>query len=146
MAGIPDEESGLLDMIKRHEGVRSKVYVCSGGYETIGVGRNISETGLGLDNKEIEYLLSNDILRIRKELEDEYPWFSRLDTVRQDALIDISFNLGQTVLRKFKNALHAMSKKQYKQAADEFMDSRWSKQVGNRAVEVTNMIKYGEYQ
>jgi len=146
MAGIPDEESGLLDMIKRHEGVRSKVYVCSGGYETIGVGRNISETGLGLDNKEIEYLLSNDILRIRKELEDEYPWFSRLDTVRQDALIDMSFNLGQTVLRKFKNALHAMSKKQYKQAADEFMDSRWSKQVGNRAVEVTNMIKYGEYQ
>jgi len=146
MAGIPDEESGLLDMIKRHEGVRSKVYVCSGGYETIGVGRNISETGLGLDNKEIEYLLSNDILRIRKELEDEYPWFSRLDTVRQDALIDISFNLGQTVLRKFKNALHAMSKKQYEQAADEFMDSRWSKQVGNRAVEVTNMIKYGEYQ
>jgi len=146
MAGIPDEESGLLDMIKRHEGVRSKVYVCSGGYETIGVGRNISETGLGLDNKEIEYLLSNDILRIRKELEDEYPWFSRLDTVRQDALIDMSFNLGQTVLRKFKNALHAMSKKQYNQAADEFMDSRWSKQVGNRAVEVTNMIKYGEYQ
>tara|TARA_B100000780_G_scaffold265481_1_gene220932 strand:- start:590 stop:1030 length:441 start_codon:yes stop_codon:yes gene_type:complete len=146
MAGIPDEESGLLDMIKRHEGVRSKVYVCSGGYETIGVGRNISETGLGLDNKEIEYLLSNDILRIRKELEDEYPWFARLDTVRQDALIDISFNLGQTVLRKFKNALHAMSKKQYEQAADEFMDSRWSKQVGNRAVEVTNMIKYGEYQ
>jgi len=146
MAGIPDEESGLLDMIKRHEGVRSKVYVCSGGYETIGVGRNISETGLGLDDKEIAYLLSNDILRIRKELEDEYPWFSRLDTVRQDALIDISFNLGQTVLRKFKNALHAMSKKQYEQAADEFMDSRWSKQVGNRAVEVTNMIKYGEYQ
>ena len=146
MAGIPDEESGLLDMIKRHEGVRSKVYVCSGGYETIGVGRNISETGLGLDDKEIAYLLSNDILRIRKELEDEYPWFARLDTVRQDALIDISFNLGQTVLRKFKNALHAMSKKQYKQAADEFMDSRWSKQVGNRAVEVTNMIKYGEYQ
>ena len=146
MAGIPDEESGLLDMIKRHEGVRSKVYVCSGGYETIGVGRNISETGLGLDNKEIEYLFSNDILRIRKELEDEYPWFARLDTVRQDALIDISFNLGQTVLRKFKNALHAMSKKQYEQAADEFMDSRWSKQVGNRAVEVTNMIKYGEYQ
>jgi len=146
MAGIPDEESGLLDMIKRHEGVRSKVYVCSGGYETIGVGRNISETGLGLDDKEIAYLLSNDILRIRKELEDEYLWFSRLDTVRQDALIDISFNLGQTVLRKFKNALHAMSKKQYEQAADEFMDSRWSKQVGNRAVEVTNMIKYGEYQ
>ena len=146
MTGILNEESGLLDMLKRHEGVRSKVYVCSGGYETIGVGRNISETGLGLDDREINYLLGNDILRVRKELEDEYPWFVRMDSVRQDALIDISFNLGQTVLRKFKNALKAMAKKQYEEAANEFMDSRWSQQVGNRALEVTSMIRSGEYQ
>jgi lysozyme len=146
MTGILNEESGLLNMLKRHEGVRSKVYVCSGGYETIGVGRNISETGLGLDDREINYLLGNDILRVRKELEDEYPWFVRMDSVRQDALIDISFNLGQTVLRKFKNALKAMAKKQYEEAANEFMDSRWSQQVGNRALEVTNMIRSGEYQ
>ena len=69
-----------------------------------------------------------------------------MDSVRQDALIDISFNLGQTVLRKFKNALKAMAKKQYEEAANEFMDSRWSQQVGNRALEVTNMIRSGEYQ
>ena len=69
-----------------------------------------------------------------------------MDSVRQDALIDISFNLGQTALRKFKNALKAMAKKQYEEAANEFMDSRWSQQVGNRALEVTNMIRSGEYQ
>ena len=28
----------LIDMLKRHEGVRSKVYMCSAGYETIGGG------------------------------------------------------------------------------------------------------------
>jgi lysozyme len=47
----------LVNMLKRHEGVRDKVYMCSAGYETIGVGRNISESGLGLSNDEIEYLL-----------------------------------------------------------------------------------------
>jgi len=146
MTGMLNEESGLVDMLKRHEGFKNKVYDCSSGYETIGVGRNISKTGLGLSDREVDYLLSNDILRVRHELRSEYPWYCKLDAVRQDALIDISFNLGQTVLRKFKNALHAMSKKQYEKAADEFMDSRWSKQVGNRAVEVTNMIRYGEYQ
>ena len=31
-------------------------------------------------------------------------------------------------------------------AADEFMDSRWATQVGNRAVEVTEIIRTGEHQ
>ena len=38
-----------------------------------------------------------------------------------------------------------MSHGQYDIAANEFMDSRWSQQVGNRAVEVTYMIRNGEY-
>ena len=79
----------LVNMLKRHEGVRYKVYMCSAGYETIGVGRNISESGLGLSDDEIEYLLVNDIRRCRKELTQEYEWFSSLDSVRQDAIIDL---------------------------------------------------------
>ncbi len=140
------KQGSLVDMLKRHEGIKSKVYLCSKGYETIGVGRNISKTGMGISEIEIDFLLTNDLLRIRRELRTEYPWFSKLDSIRQDALIDISFNLGQTVLRKFKKALKAMSEENYELAADEFMDSRWSKQVGNRAVEVTEMIRSGEYQ
>ena len=84
----------LLEMLKRHEGVRSKVYLCSAGYETIGVGRNISASGIGLSDDEIDYLLENDIERVIKELSSEYPWFNSLDDVRKDAMIDISFNLG----------------------------------------------------
>ena len=54
----------LIDMLKLHEGVRSKSYLCSAGFETIGVGRNISESGLGLSDDEINYLLANDIERV----------------------------------------------------------------------------------
>ena len=61
-------------------------------------------------------------------------------------MIDISFNLGLTRLRGFVKAIEAMSREQFDIAADEFMDSRWSQQVGNRAVEVTEMIRTGEYQ
>ena len=61
-------------------------------------------------------------------------------------MVDICFNIGLTRLRGFVNALAAMSRSQYEIAADEFMDSRWSEQVGNRAVEVTDMIRTGEYQ
>jgi len=91
-------------------------------------------------------LLTNDIYRVVGELSEEYKWFDDLDTVRKDAMIDLSFNLGQTSLRKFENALEAMKFKNYDKAASDFMDSKWSQQVGSRAVEITNMIRTGEYQ
>ena len=138
--------SELTEMLRKHEGVRDKVYLCSAGYETIGGGRNISEDGLGLSDDEIDYLLSNDIKRVREELTEEYYWFAGLDEARQDAMIDISFNLGQTRLRGFVKSLEAMAREDFDTAADEFMDSKWSEQVGDRAVEVTEIIRTGEYQ
>ena len=136
----------LLEMLKRHEGVEKFAYRCSDNKITIGVGRNIDkEGGLGLDDDEIDYLLENDIDRVVSELDNEYEWFSGLNEARQDAMVDISFNLGQTRLRAFKKALAAMSEGDWSEAADQFMDSRWSGQVGNRAKELTKMIRTGQY-
>jgi len=135
----------LLEMLKRHEGVRSHVYLCSAGYETIGVGRNISNTGMGLFDDEVDYLLENDIARVIKELSSEYPWFTDLDDVRKDAIIDISFNLGATRLRGFKNALSAMESADYTLAAKEFLDSKWSRDVKGRSHELASMIETGKY-
>ena len=136
----------LIEMLKRHEGVESHAYKCSENKITIGVGRNVDKSGgLGLSDDEVDYLLQNDIDRVSGELNSEYEWFAGLDDVRQDAMIDISFNLGQTRLRAFKNALAAMAKGDWRAAADEFMDSRWSGQVGNRAKELTEMIRTGSY-
>tara|TARA_E500000318_G_scaffold57372_2_gene53256 strand:- start:1580 stop:2011 length:432 start_codon:yes stop_codon:yes gene_type:complete len=135
----------LKKMLKLHEGVRRHVYVCSGGYETIGVGRNISQSGLGISEEEIDFLLDKDIDRVTNELTAEYDWFDTLDEVRKNALIDISFNLGASKLRGFKNALQAMSEDNYKTASEEFYDSRWAQQVGMRATRLCKMIKTGEY-
>ena len=136
----------LIEMLKRHEGVESHAYKCSENKITIGVGRNVDKSGgLGLSDDEVDYLLQNDIDRVSGELDSEYEWFAGLDDVRQDAMIDISFNLGQTRLRAFKNALAARAKGEWRAAADEFMDSRWSGQVGNRAKELTEMIRTGQY-
>jgi len=135
----------LLEMLKRHEGVESHVYRCSAGYETIGVGRNISKSGLGLSDDEVDYLLENDIVRVIKELSSEYPWFKNLDDVRKDAIIDIGFNLGATRLRGFKRALAAMEVADYKTASLEFLDSKWSRDVKGRSTELAYMIETGEY-
>ena len=141
----------LIEMLKRHEGEvvtngRHVLYKCSAGYWTLGIGRNVDVNGgLGLSEDEVDYLLENDIARVIKELSLEYSWFNDLDDVRRDAMIDISFNLGATKLRKFVLALDAMEKADYKSASEEFLDSDWSRTVKGRSIELAKMIATGEY-
>jgi len=137
----------LVDMLKRHEGVKTHAYKDHLGYVTVGVGRCLeADIGLGLNEDEIDYLLKSDISRCKDELDKEYSWFGNLDTVRKEALIDLSFNVGQTKLRAFVKALTHMEKGAYDAAADEFYDSRWAAQVGDRSLEICQMIRSGEYQ
>ena len=133
----------LIDLLMKHEGVRNKPYEDTVGVLTIGVGRNLDDIGLSID--EIHYLLKNDIKRCRHELSGAFEWFLDLDPVRQDAMMDMCFNLGITRLRGFNNALSAMEYGDYDEAAIEFLDSNWADQVGQRAITITNMIRTGEY-
>jgi len=135
----------LVEQLKLHEGVRSHIYECPMGYQTIGVGRNVDPNGgIGLSDDEIEYLLENDIRRCEREL-DRFSWFADLDVVRQDALINMCFNLGFTRLLKFKNMLSALAEGRYQLAAAEALDSKWAKQVGRRAKDIAHMFSTGEY-
>jgi len=140
--------SKLIEMIKRHEGVKTHAYKCTAGKITVGVGRNIDpDGGIGLSDEEINFMLGNDIDRVEEELYASLPWLGDIgiSEVRYDALINLSFNLGLPRFLKFKKALAAMEAGDYELSADEFLDSRWAKQVGLRAIEVTDMIRTGEY-
>ena len=140
------DREDLIKQLAHHEGVVLKVYKDSLGIDTIGIGRNVDVNGgLGLSDEEVDFLLEKDIERVIKELSTEYVWFSDLDEVRKDAMIDISFNLGATRLRKFVLALDAMATADYKTAAKEFLDSDWSRTVKGRSVELAAMIETGEY-
>ena len=136
----------LIEQLKVHESVEAFGYYCTANKLTIGVGRNIDKDGgLGLSEDEIDLLLKNDIDRCRKELSKTFSWFDGLDSVRQDAMCNLHFNLGLTRLLKFKKALGYMASSDFYMAADEFLDSQWKNQVGNRAIEVTDQIRDGEY-
>ena len=135
----------LIEMLRRHEGVRNHVYLDSEGLETIGVGRCIAEGSLGLSDDEVDYLLANDLKRCIEELKT-FDWYEKLDPVRQDVMISLCFNLGLTRLLKFEKALAGMENSDWETARAEFMDSRWSSQVGQRAVELTDMLITGKYQ
>lgn len=136
--------SKLSDQLRIHEGVRSHFYRCTSGLATIGVGRCIEEGSLGLSDDEIDYLLENDIKRCKQEL-IAFSWFTDLDAVRQDAMVNLCFNLGFSRLSLFSNALAAMAEANYDRAAMEFLDSKWARQVGKRSEEVAHMIRTGKY-
>lgn len=133
----------IEDLLIKHEAMRLKPYHCTAGALTIGVGRNLDSMGLSED--EAYYLLQNDIRRCEKELLKVFEWFAYLDNVRQDAMMDMCFNLGISRLRGFEKALEAMEDGNYEEAAVEFLDSNWADQVGQRAITITNMIRTGEY-
>tara|TARA_R110000803_G_scaffold54423_1_gene111139 strand:+ start:119 stop:532 length:414 start_codon:yes stop_codon:yes gene_type:complete len=136
----------IIEMLRKHEGVEKYAYKCTADKVTIGVGRNIDKSGgMGLSDDEIDYLLSNDIKRVSAELIRAFPWYSELDEVRKDAMIDMCFNMGLPRLSKFKNSLAAMKNGDYDIAALEFLDSNWAKQVGSRSITITDMIRSGEY-
>jgi len=138
--------SKLTEMLRRHEGSKKFAYRCTEKKLTIGVGRNIDESGgIGLSDDEIDYLLENDIDRCIKELGSAFNWFSDLNEARRDAMIDLVFNIGLTRLNGFKRALAAMAEANYDLAAAEFMDSKWASQVKDRAIEICAMIKTGNY-
>lgn len=138
--------SKLTQMLRKHEGVRKYAYEDSRGYVTIGVGRCIDyRIGLGLSDAEIEYLLKNDIDRVREELKSNFSWFHNLNKARKDAIISICFNLGLPKFMRFEKALAAMAEEDYITASNEFLDSRWALQVGKRAMELAEMIETGQY-
>jgi len=138
--------SMIIEMLRKHEGVETHAYNCTANKTTIGVGRNIEAgSGLGLSMSEIDYLLANDVKRVDKELSQAFEWYGALNTPRKDAVIDMCFNMGLPRLKLFKKSIAAMDAGNYEIAAVEFLDSRWAKQVGHRAITISEMIRSGEY-
>lgn len=123
------------------EGFRSKPYLCSAGKLTIGIGRNIEDNGIS--KEEALVMLRNDIMEVRVSLM-RYNWFNRLNDARQDAILNMAFNLGLPRFLTFKNMISALVEGDYDLAADEALDSKWATQVGGRADRIARLIKYGE--
>lgn len=132
----------LIAQLKRHEGVRNKPYRDTVGKLTIGVGRNLDDVGINQD--EIDLMLRNDISRAMTALRKYLPWFDGLDEARQNVLLNMTFNMGIAGLLEFKNTLNFIKAGQYEQASSEMLKSRWAAQVGQRVVELSNIMRNGE--
>ena len=124
----------LKETLIRHEGIRLKPYKDSVGKITIGIGRNLDGTGISTEEAGLMFL--NDLDRVETELCTNFKWFTNLSDVRQEVLMNMCFNLGITKLKKFVKFLKAVEQGNWSKAALEMRDSKWAKQVSNRADEL----------
>ena len=133
----------LIEQLKLHEGMKLKPYKWTAGKLTIGIGRNLEDVGISED--EANMLLRHDIQEARSQLLHAFPWMGKFNDARISAMINFTFNVGIGTVKKFENTLSYMQSGEWDKAADEMMDSRWARQVGNRAIEVTEQIRTGKW-
>jgi len=125
----------------KHEGVRAKPYTDTVGKLSIGVGRNLDDVGLRPD--EIDYLLRNDTAVAINDARFLCDDFDALSPNRQRVLVSLAFNLGRSRLAAFRRMFAAIDAGDFDRAAAEMLDSKWARQVGNRARELADMMRKG---
>ncbi len=149
----------LVQRFVLHENCSLMPYKCPAGYLTIGVGRNLESNPLtneerkacgdwrhGITKNAAFYLLRNDIEKVKKECLKNIPFFYKLDSERQYALLDMAFNMGIKRVLRFQLMLEAIGTGNYDKAAEECLNSRYARQTGKRARRIANVIKTGRFE
>jgi lysozyme len=143
----------LIEDLKRDEGCSLTAYPdpLSGGEPvTIGFGHVGPEVhdGLVWTSEQCETALQEDAAKACRLLDANIPWWRTQNDVRQDAMANMTFNMGwgsgTSGLSGFHNFLNFMRTGQYDQAATAMLDSRWADQVHQRATRLADMIRTGE--
>ena len=131
---IPDFKA-LIERIGANEGFRSKPYQCSEGVWTIGHGLT------WLAEEESLNILSGRISQLHLKLLDDLDWYKDMPPEVQGVIIEMCYQMGFAGFCKFKKAIANMKDHNWKGAANEMLDSRWSKQTPSRANRLSEIVR-----
>ena len=131
----------LQKELERDEGVKYEVYLDHLGYPTFGIGHLITDDdpecgaaiGIKVSDDRVKEAFSSDIETVLSDCERLYEDFGDLPEEAQLIIANMMFNMGRTRLSKFKGMKRGVDARDWTAAAAEMVDSRWYKQVTNRA-------------
>ncbi len=133
-----------VEELKKDEGLRLKKYKDSLGFDTIGWGHLMLKNEYEeITREKAEELLAEDIETAEDGMAHIFPLWPAYSERRQDALTNMTFQLGVGGLLHFRNAIAHIRSRQWKAAADDFMDSLWARQTPARAERITRIIEEG---
>jgi len=142
----------LKARIRPKEGLKLEPYKCPTGHWTIGYGHNLEidmanyhwiNEKKKISVKDAEFLLAADVAVAIGNLHRVLPKFKTYSEPRQIALLDMMFNLGIGTFLEFVRMIAAIEAEDWDEAARQVIASKYAKQVGPRATEVSQMLKEG---
>lgn len=133
----------LLQSVQKGEGCKLRSYQDTEKVWTIGWGRNVQTMKI---SQELADAWLIEDLKTAVVSAKMFPEWAALDTdARQNAFVEMVFNLGPLRFGGFKNMRAAIAAKDWETVAEEGKDSKWFTQVGKRAVRLLEMFRTGQF-
>lgn len=132
----------IQKQLEADEGVKYVIYIDHLGYPTFGIGHRITREdkeyweplGTAVSEKRVREAFKQDLCTAIGDCEAIYgERFSSWPGDVHEILVNMMFNMGRTRMKKFKKMREALLLQDWKEAAKEGRDSKWHKQVPNRA-------------
>ncbi len=131
----------LRKELERDEGVKYEVYLDHLGYPTLGIGHLITDddpecgasVGTKVDSDRVQEAFETDVETVLSDCERLYVQFEHLPEEVQLIVANMMFNMGYSRLSRFKGMHRGVDARDWETAADEMVDSKWYRQVTNRA-------------
>ena len=145
----------LREEIAADEGVKLNsegdhiIYLDHLSLPTCGVGHLITENdeeydkpvGTVVEEERVRRLFALDIAVTIDECKVLYPDFDDFNEELQHILCNMMFNMGRPRLSRFKLMQAAIDNKDFNEAAEQMIDSRWHDQVPNRAKRLVKRMR-----
>jgi len=131
----------LRKQLEIDEGVKYDIYNDHLGYPTFGIGHLVTKAdpengqavGTTVSDDRVQDAFEADVLSVIEDCNKLYNDFDELPEEAQQIIANMMFNLGRTRLSKFRGMKRGVDARDWNAAADEMVDSRWYRQVTNRA-------------
>jgi len=139
----------LRMQLEYDEGCEYQVYLDHLGLPTFGIGHLVTENdeeygcevGTAVAEDRVREVFENDIQVTIDECMRLYDnWIDLPDEV-QLILANMMFNMGRPRLSGFKKFNAAIANKEWEEASEEMIDSKWYRQVTNRAERLVQRMR-----
>jgi lysozyme len=136
------DRDAVFEQLKIDEGVVNEIYLDHLGYPTFGVGHLVlesdpehgQEVGTPVDEDRVKECFEKDLDTAISECVALYgEGFNDWPDEVQQVVVNMMFNMGRTRLGGFKNFRAALEESDWERAGKEGRDSKWYRQVTNRA-------------
>jgi|TARA_R110000796_G_C14566692_1_gene435379 lysozyme len=144
----------LRKELAEDEGCKYEIYLDHLGYPTFGIGHLITQkdpeykllsldtyVGIKVSETRVNEVFESDIEQVLKDCTRLYDDFYLLPEEVQLIIANMMFNLGYPRLEKFKDMYFNISTRNWQGAADEMVNSKWYRQVTNRAERLVQRMR-----